>query len=698
MEGEEGLGQEERKPTEEKVEEGHDHHQEEEEGGGGMGGGGQEGLEERIGDLEIEPTLEEGPPSEEVVREEDGPENLLSGEVAGNEGEGLADVVGTEDAVGEASVVNGEDPEPERASSALEAEPGAPQAAAGGEDNADQVAHLEEAEAKESRQAATADDYAYSSQRNKAAEAVGSKAKQERERAAAASVSSADPEDGRGGRRQSYGSRASANPTRVKVLNQDERQLSRAADAYGKNLMDAYGKKGRAPEQRAGGGVMDRGGAYGSAPAQEPPAPHRQPKSSMDNLVAELGSKLARQTAKLEAAEKGKEELEDMLLRIEKHFKTEQMLRRKAEVSLDQMRQSLKNSEMDGSRLKSERQALERQKLKNIQERTKLEEERSQMQVMIQTAGEQERKAKIELQELHHSVTTREEMIQYRLQASYSATIAKLEAEISRLKEELEYRTVSMHQELQKWRDQAQFATNALREAKNEVIDRKRELDTTKERMDLLVEKLYTGRERGMELRGAIDVQIHQSQLAHEMREKFQAQQHMQPQMPVDVPYGGPGPSAAAGASYPPNEVSLRLPAVDPMPPRIPQQAKQPERNPASVNHDFGRPIKPEIKVDQGTTPRPIAGQRGKRVAGEAGPSYSRKAPQSKVESRRGPPRQKGYAQIHIRESKESVKRSRPSGGHRGTPPPSQPSRGGKDRWTESNRESAMAAYAARWE
>ena len=70
------------------------------------------------------------------------------------------------------------------------------------------------------------------------------------------------------------------------------------------------------------------------------------------------------------------------------------------------------------------------------------------MQVLIQTAGKQERKAKIELQELHHSVSTREEMIQYRLQASYSATIAKLESEIARLKEELEYRTVSMHQEL----------------------------------------------------------------------------------------------------------------------------------------------------------------------------------------------------------------------------------------------------------
>ena len=78
--------------------------------------------------------------------------------------------------------------------------------------------------------------------------------------------------------------------------------------------------------------------------------------------------------------------------------------------------------------------------------------------------------------------------------------------------------------------------------------------------MDLLVEKLYTGRERGMELRGAIDVQIHQSQLAHEMREKFQAQQ-LQSHVPIEMP-----PPAYGGGAYPPpNEVSLRLPAVDAM-------------------------------------------------------------------------------------------------------------------------------------
>lgn len=465
--------------------------------------------------------------------------------------------------------------------------------------------------------------------------------------------------------------RGEAAKPRVKVLSRSERSAAREGDAPSSRAGDPDLARPDAAPAAAPGPSSSAASSrhhhhHHSVPEGRPPPVE---SSRMQGLVAELGSKLARQTAKLEAAEKGKEELEDMLLRIEKHFKTEQMLRRKAEVSLDQMRASLKNSEMDGSRIKQERQALERQKLKNIQERTKLEEERSQMQVVVQAAGEQERKAKLELQELHHSVTTREEMITYRLQATYSATIAKLEAEISRLQEELEFRTVSMHQELQKWRDQAQFATNALREAKNEVIDRKRELDTTKERMDLLVEKLYTGRERGMELRGAIDVQIHQSQLAHEMREKFQQHQGEQrgALVPVEMPppafvppqhhnpppqqqahhYHHPAPVQYSTAAPQQQEASLRLPSVQAPAPK----ASQPGRAPQAEG-----------------TPRgvPRAAKRG-----AAGPSSTRATAAKAPESRRQPAAKKGYAQIHHREAAGSAKRSRPAGG---TPP----TRGGR--------------------
>jgi len=55
-----------------------------------------------------------------------------------------------------------------------------------------------------------------------------------------------------------------------------------------------------------------------------------------------------------------------------------------------------------------------------------------------------------------------------------------------------------------RWRQQAQVTAAAVIEAKNEVMERKRELDLTKERMDRLVDKLYAGREKGLELQGSI--------------------------------------------------------------------------------------------------------------------------------------------------------------------------------------------------
>ena len=186
--------------------------------------------------------------------------------------------------------------------------------------------------------------------------------------------------------------RGEAAKPRVKVLSRSERSAAREGDAPSSragvpdpDLARPDAAPAAAPGPSSSASSSRHHHHHHSVPEGRPPPVE---SSRMEGLVAELGSKLARQTAKLEAAEKGKEELEDMLLRIEKHFKTEQMLRRKAEVSLDQMRASLKNSEMDGSRIKQERQALERQKLKNIQERTKLEEERSQMQVVVQAAGE----------------------------------------------------------------------------------------------------------------------------------------------------------------------------------------------------------------------------------------------------------------------------------------------------------------------
>ena len=64
-----------------------------------------------------------------------------------------------------------------------------------------------------------------------------------------------------------------------------------------------------------------------------------------------------------------------------------------------------------------------------------------------------------------------------------------------------------MGNEMMRWKSQ-DAAANAVSLAKDEVMERKKELDVTKEKMDNLVEKLYIGREKGLELRGAIDFHL----------------------------------------------------------------------------------------------------------------------------------------------------------------------------------------------
>ena len=60
----------------------------------------------------------------------------------------------------------------------------------------------------------------------------------------------------------------------------------------------------------------------------------------------------------------------------------------------------------------------------------------------------------------------------------------RLVVELERMRQELDTRTQIMSKEMRSWKQQAEFATTALRDAKNEVLERKKELDTTKEKMD----------------------------------------------------------------------------------------------------------------------------------------------------------------------------------------------------------------------
>ena len=120
------------------------------------------------------------------------------------------------------------------------------------------------------------------------------------------------------------------------------------------------------------------------------------------------------------------------------------------------------------------------------------------------------------------------------------------------------------------------MTANAVLEAKNEVMERKRELDSTKEKMDRLLDKLLVGRERGIELSGAIA-----------SNQRMMSMMNMQGGLPPMGQQGGHkghmqagGPQGSWMAAPPPHLASARpvkLPPVDHLSP--PHKKAPPRRS-----------------------------------------------------------------------------------------------------------------------
>jgi hypothetical protein len=91
-----------------------------------------------------------------------------------------------------------------------------------------------------------------------------------------------------------------------------------------------------------------------------------------------------------------------------------------------------------------------------------------------------------------------------RLEADCVTKLSAQSAEMERREQEQARQMSIMNQEMLRWRQQAHYVAAAVLEAKNELLDRRHELSATNERMDSLVEKLYAGRDHGMDLQGAI--------------------------------------------------------------------------------------------------------------------------------------------------------------------------------------------------
>ena len=238
-------------------------------------------------------------------------------------------------------------------------------------------------------------------------------------------------------------------------------------------------------------------------------------EESAAGRLAQLQAQVEAQQQQLEVESKTNAELEDMLLRIEKHFKAEQVARRKAEEQAaaaeaqiaeerelrEKAQLELKNRMHEGERNAALKAAL-------AAERGALEAEKAKVEAEIEEArGDAQRSAEA-LARAEEAIRQEETVARLKLESEHNAKVSRLATEIDRLKEELEQRTNAMGNEMMRWKSQADAAANAVSLAKDEVMERKKELDITKEKMDHLVEKLYIGREKGLELRGAIDFHL----------------------------------------------------------------------------------------------------------------------------------------------------------------------------------------------
>ena len=231
--------------------------------------------------------------------------------------------------------------------------------------------------------------------------------------------------------------------------------------------------------------------------------------------LAQLTLQVESQQQQLEVESKTNAELEDMLLRIEKHFKAEQAARRKADEAVAQAERQIvaerEQREKLELELKNRQQEAERTaalKAALAAERGALEAEKNKVEAEIEEARADARRSAEALARAEEAIRQEETVARLKLESEHNAKVARLATEIDRLREELENRTNAMGNEMMRWKSQADAAARAVSTAKDEVLERKRELDSTKEKMDILVEKLYIGREKGLELRGAIDFHL----------------------------------------------------------------------------------------------------------------------------------------------------------------------------------------------
>ncbi|KAI8470907.1 MAG: hypothetical protein J3K34DRAFT_508358 [Monoraphidium minutum] len=246
-------------------------------------------------------------------------------------------------------------------------------------------------------------------------------------------------------------------------------------------------------------------------PAAAAPPPARPDESwGAARLLAEcerLQGAIAAERGAPGAARARERELEDMLLRLERHFKSETAAREAAQhaAAAAGAAEAEARGALDGAARQREEE-LAALRIERETERQALDEMRHQFDLEVLQARAEVANAQESVMGTEERVRGAEALERARLEADCGARLAAMAAEGERREREQAHHMAIIQQarEMLRWRQQAHSAVAAVIEAKDELMARRRELGATNERMESLVDKLYAGRDCGVDLQGAI--------------------------------------------------------------------------------------------------------------------------------------------------------------------------------------------------
>lgn len=133
-----------------------------------------------------------------------------------------------------------------------------------------------------------------------------------------------------------------------------------------------------------------------------------------------------------------------------------------------------------------------------------METVRQQMEEEISSAKDEAKQAVEALKTAEDRVRASERAEMTKMESEYQKRISMLAFELERVRQELVIRTKILTEEMERWRQQAEYTAAAVIEAKAEVSERKRDLDATRDKMDKLMDRLHVGREQGLVLQASL--------------------------------------------------------------------------------------------------------------------------------------------------------------------------------------------------